>query len=180
METTFLTALTGLFACGVLFSSSLAFIFAGMRFVGQLRREYNRSCAANASRDRQVGKAVRWLIFSGMCLFVQLVGSALSVIPAFFYDPKGYFLIMGLLFYGSSLAGVSQAFSFRPMMSDSRGLVASILEKLQSVRMEGIAHFTDSSKSHTSDQAKKNSPLPLSSSVAKASFNERTSSEFGN
>eukprot|EP00300_Choanocystis_sp_HF-7_P041262 c7956_g1_i1.p1 GENE.c7956_g1_i1~~c7956_g1_i1.p1 ORF type:complete len:467 (+),score=87.69 c7956_g1_i1:17-1417(+) len=103
------------------------FITSGLRFVSQLKLA-SELVVNGGRRAHALRKAVRWIVVSGCCLVLQIVGSGLAVSPDMLYRPKGHFVVFALIFYGMSLAGVSQAMAFRPVEGNRLSVVVRVIE----------------------------------------------------
>eukprot|EP00300_Choanocystis_sp_HF-7_P028672 c34510_g1_i1.p1 GENE.c34510_g1_i1~~c34510_g1_i1.p1 ORF type:complete len:258 (+),score=41.39 c34510_g1_i1:95-775(+) len=110
--------------CGVccLVVCSVAFLISGFRFVKHLRE----SASIDDNRLRSIGKAVRWITISGVCLFVQIAGFIMLSQASLYYAPMGQFASFALIFYGMSLSAVSQALAFRPITDSHRKLALKL------------------------------------------------------
>eukprot|EP00300_Choanocystis_sp_HF-7_P011674 c17567_g1_i4.p1 GENE.c17567_g1_i4~~c17567_g1_i4.p1 ORF type:complete len:488 (-),score=93.74 c17567_g1_i4:59-1522(-) len=115
--------------CGVICLAicSVAFIFSGIRFVRHLHESAS-FASETSSRSNSIRKAVRWISVSGVCLLIQIAGFILPSQQTWFYMPRGQFVAFGLVFYGMSLAAVSQALAFRPYAESHRGVAAKLAE----------------------------------------------------
>eukprot|EP00300_Choanocystis_sp_HF-7_P034019 c4650_g1_i2.p1 GENE.c4650_g1_i2~~c4650_g1_i2.p1 ORF type:complete len:406 (+),score=84.69 c4650_g1_i2:172-1218(+) len=119
--------ITGCLSFLCLVGCSVAFIASGVRFINRLRLSLELGNGDNATRMKSLRKAVRWLVFSGFCMLLQMVGLIVAAIPNVIYQPRGQFAVFALLYYGVTLSGISQALAFRPMQETHKSVAVKLL-----------------------------------------------------
>eukprot|EP00300_Choanocystis_sp_HF-7_P001845 c11469_g1_i1.p1 GENE.c11469_g1_i1~~c11469_g1_i1.p1 ORF type:complete len:294 (+),score=65.43 c11469_g1_i1:182-1063(+) len=94
----------------IILVSSALFIFAGIRFIRQLKQ----AATMDPTRIRSLNKATHWITISGFFLAIQVIGHAMSSNQTFLFSPAGAFTTTGIVGLSTSLTSLAHAFAFRP------------------------------------------------------------------
>jgi hypothetical protein len=119
--------------------TTLVFLYHGSRFVHQLNSGVRRFVGErdlSGSRQRQLRKAVKWIMGSAATQCAIIAGIALaSRSSTAFLTPDGFFNSFVLLYFGLTTTSLAQVAAFRPLddgKSKSRDRIASLKKTLSS------------------------------------------------
>jgi hypothetical protein len=126
--------------------TSINFLFHGTTFIKRLNsgvRLTIRDREISDVRQRQLRKAVFWIVVSGAMQWIIIIGGGSAARSnEQFLTPSGFFFSFTFIYFGVTGTSLAQVISFRPLDNG--------MAKKTHARLESIKHIFDGSKSRPS------------------------------